>query len=99
MCSKILVTCFVLSTSFLLLTSCHKDVQGKLVKGQVALTFDDASVENWHNYLPLLDSLNIRATFYISHYHTFNDHQKQMLKEIEDRGHEIAYHTATHPDL
>lgn len=80
--------------------SCRKAVpEGELVEGQIALTFDDASVENWYKHLPLLDSLNIKATFYISHYHTFNKQQKAWLKEIEKHGHEIAYHTATHPDL
>ena len=100
MYSRILLAFFVPTTVLLLLTSCHKDaLQGKLPSGQVALTFDDASVENWHQYLPLLDSLNIKATFYVSAYHTFNEEQKRMLKEIEAQGHEIAYHTANHLDL
>ncbi|MDQ6609736.1 MAG: polysaccharide deacetylase family protein [Bacteroidota bacterium] len=82
------------------ISSCHKDVpQGKLEQGQIAFTFDDASVENWRQYLPLLDSLGIKATFYISSYHTFHAQKKTWLKEIEKHGHEIAYHTASHPDL
>lgn len=74
-------------------------MEGNLDQGEIALTFDDASVENWHHYLPLLDSLNIKATFYVSHYHTLNKQQKAWLKEIEARGHEIAYHTANHLDM
>jgi peptidoglycan/xylan/chitin deacetylase (PgdA/CDA1 family) len=93
-----LVLCLVVFALFF--AGCRKGVpEGELVEGQVALTFDDASVENWHNHLSLLDSLNIKATFYISHYHTFNKQQKAWLKDIQKHGHEIAFHTATHPDL
>jgi peptidoglycan/xylan/chitin deacetylase (PgdA/CDA1 family) len=81
-------------------TGCNKSVpQGKLPNGQVAITFDDASVDNWYEQLNFLDSLHIKATFYICSYHTLNSAQKQKLKEIESRGHEIAYHTANHLDL
>lgn len=81
-------------------SSCRKNIPvGKLEEGQVAITFDDATVENWHQYLPLLDSLNIKATFYISHYHKFNQQKKAWLKDIELHGHEIAFHTSSHPDL
>lgn len=87
-------------TAILFLSSCHKEIpKGKLEQGQVALTFDDASVENWDRYLPLLDSLDIKATFYISKYHTFTAQKKKLLKKIESRGHEIAFHTTNHPDL
>lgn len=84
----------------LFLSSCSKEVpQGSLPNGQVAVTFDDASVDNWYQHLDLLDSLKIKATFYVSAYHSFTATQKQKLKEVERRGHEIAYHTASHPDL
>lgn len=83
-----------------LLTGCYKSApQGKLPNGQVAVTFDDASIDNWHHSLDLLDSLHIKATFYVSAYHTLTAAQKLKLKEIENRGHEIGYHTANHPDL
>jgi peptidoglycan/xylan/chitin deacetylase (PgdA/CDA1 family) len=83
----------------IILTACRKDIPKGQMEGQIALTFDDASVENWHPHLPLLDSLKIKATFYISSYHTLNKHEKSLLKDIERHGHEIAYHTANHPDL
>lgn len=90
---------FLLCLAILFFAACRKDLTGRLPSGQLALTFDDASVENWYQHLDLLDSLKIKATFYVSAYHTFNTVQKQKLKEIARRGHEIAYHTATHPDL
>lgn len=85
---------------FSLLNGCSKSVpHGNFPSGQVALTFDDASVDNWHQHLDFLDSLHIKATFYISYYHTLNTAQKQKLKQIESRGHEIAYHTTNHANL
>lgn len=90
------VTCIIV----LSVASCHKGIpEGRLEQGQVALTFDDASVECWHQNLGFLDSLHIKATFYISKYHTFSAQKKALLKEIEQHGHEIAFHTANHPDL
>jgi peptidoglycan/xylan/chitin deacetylase (PgdA/CDA1 family) len=90
----------LLAVLFTAFAGCRKGIpEGELEQGQVALTFDDNSIENWHKHLPLLDSLNIKATFYISHYHAFNKQQKAWLKDIESKGHEIAFHTATHPDL
>ena len=90
------VSVLLFSMSF---AACKKGIPEGRMEGQIALTFDDASVENWHAHLSLLDSLKIKATFYVSSYHTFDRHQKSLLKDIEKHGHEIAYHTATHPDL
>jgi peptidoglycan-N-acetylglucosamine deacetylase len=90
----------LLAILFIFFTGCRKGIpEGELEQGQIAITFDDNTVENWHKHLALLDSLNIKATFYVSHYHTFNKQQKTWLKEIAAHGHEIAFHTATHPDL
>lgn len=83
-----------------LATSCTKYTKsGSLPKAGLALTFDDYSVDNWYSYLNLLDSFNVKATFYISNYNQLNASQKQKLHEIENRGHEIGYHTSNHPDL
>jgi peptidoglycan/xylan/chitin deacetylase (PgdA/CDA1 family) len=75
----------------------HTD--GLFPDGYIAITFDDESVSNWYRNLPLLDSLRIKATFYVSKYHTLNTEQKQKLKTIQSHGHEIAYHTTNHIDL
>lgn len=73
--------------------------QGELPTGKIALSFDDASVDNWYRHLPLLDSLGIKATFYISAYHTLSPEQISKLRVIEAHGNEIAYHTTNHSDL
>lgn len=94
---------FAIIISILSITNfgCHKaDIPyGKFENGAIAFTFDDHFIDNWYRYLRLLDSLQIKATFYISHYHRFSDDQKSKLHTIEAHGHEIAYHTASHPDL
>lgn len=91
--------CFAILLSGLF-TSCHKEIEsGKLPDGYIALTFDDAYISNWYNYLPVLESLDIKATFYISSYHSLSAPDKQKLAEIKDRGHEIAYHTSNHLNL
>ncbi len=65
----------------------------------VCLSFDDANIDNWHKYLPLLDSFQVKATFYISGYTKLSAAQKLKLHAIKSYGHEIAYHTVNHPDL
>jgi peptidoglycan/xylan/chitin deacetylase (PgdA/CDA1 family) len=82
------------------LSGCSKTVpQGKITEGEVALTFDDSHTDSWYKYLPLLDSLNIKATFYISNYRKFTPQQKEELHAVAAHGHEIAFHTTNHPDL
>ncbi|MGE5518479.1 MAG: polysaccharide deacetylase family protein [Candidatus Dadabacteria bacterium] len=90
-----LLFCF----SILLLTGCNKDVQGNLPSGEVALTFDDFNVDNWYANIHVLDSLNIKATFYVCRYHELTSEQKRKLHEIASHGHEIAYHSTNHPDM
>jgi peptidoglycan-N-acetylglucosamine deacetylase len=72
---------------------------GEMPDGKIALSFDDTSIDNWYKYLPLLDSLNIKATFYISAYHTLKPEQVARLRILQAHGNEIAYHTTNHGDL
>lgn len=65
----------------------------------IALTFDDYSIDNWHQYLPLLDSFGVKATFYISSYHKLSRGQKMELRDLQSHGHEIAFHTTNHYDM
>ena len=65
-------------------------------RGGLALTFDDYNVDNWHKYMYLLDSLKIKATFYVSNYNKLNAAQKNKLRELEQHGNEIAFHSTNH---
>jgi peptidoglycan/xylan/chitin deacetylase (PgdA/CDA1 family) len=81
-------------------TGCAKDVpRGEMSQGMIALSFDDTYIDNWYSYLPLLDSLEIKATFYVSAYHILTNQQKNKLRAIEAHGNEIGYHTTTHANL
>ncbi len=83
-----------------LLTGCKHEVPaGNMPTGYIALTFDDSDADGWYKYLPLLDSLGIKATFYISNYSRLTKEQIYKLHKIENKGHEIAFHSSTHPDF
>jgi peptidoglycan-N-acetylglucosamine deacetylase len=88
---------------FLLLNiaGCKKmyDMEGNFQVPGVAVTFDDNSVRCWNRNMNFLDSLGIKATFYVSAYHKLSTQEKQLLKNIQARGHEIEYHTTNHRDL
>jgi peptidoglycan/xylan/chitin deacetylase (PgdA/CDA1 family) len=66
-------------------------------KCAVVLTYDDGLDVHLSNALPALDSLGLKATFYISDYS--NGLQGQILtwREAAARGHELGNHTVHHP--
>ena len=79
---------------------CKKFVEaGHINEPGIVLTFDDDRVDNWFPYLPLLDSLGVRATFYICKYNRFTDEQKRKLSIIKSYGHEIAFHSTNHYNM
>lgn len=95
----LLMRCMVVSI-LIIFTACTKQIPlGRLDDGYIALTFDDSSVANWYVNLPILESFGIKATFYISNYHSLTDYDKLLLKKIRDNDHEIAYQTTNHKDL
>ena len=84
----------------LLIESCTRQIpQGRLDDGYIALTFDDSSVANWYDNLPMLESFGIKATFYVAHYHSLTSEDKLRLKMMSESGHEIAYQTTNHENL
>src|SRR5437868_7851332 len=66
-------------------------------KCAVVLTYDDALNVHLDNVIPLLDSLALKATFYLTAY------SPGCAKRIDDwrkaavRGHELGNHTLFHP--
>jgi len=92
--------CYAVTFVCCITISCGKEIpKGRIPNGYIAITFDDASINNWYSNLALMDSLDIKATFYISQYHTLKSEEKKKLFEIQNHGHEIAYHTSNHQDL
>ena len=83
-----------------LFSGCKKfEKQGHLQEPGIVLTFDDNKVDNWVDYLPLLDSAGVKATFYICKYNRFTSEQKNKLSIIQSHGHEIAFHTTNHYNM
>ena len=56
------------------------------------LTFDDGPSHHTEKILNILDKYNIKATFFVNH----KDGMDDSYKEIIDRGHVLANHTASH---
>lgn len=65
----------------------------------ISLTFDDLFVSNWLAARPVFDAFNARVTFCVSHLHMATDAQINGLHTLQSDGHEIAFHTRTHPRL
>jgi peptidoglycan/xylan/chitin deacetylase (PgdA/CDA1 family) len=69
--------------------------QGK--KCAVVLTYDDAINEQLDNAVPLLDSLGLKATFYITGFSPSMQTRMADWKRVGDHGHELGNHTLYHP--
>jgi peptidoglycan/xylan/chitin deacetylase (PgdA/CDA1 family) len=83
-----------------LFCGCKKfEKPGHMNEPGVVLTFDDDRVDNWITYMPLFDSLGVKATFYICKYNRFTADQKRKLAVIKSYGHEIAFHSTNHYNM
>ena len=66
-------------------------------KCAVVLTYDDALNQHLDNAIPVLDSLGLKATFYVT---AFSQSMQTRLKEWKNltiNGHELGNHTLYHP--
>ena len=66
-------------------------------KAAVVITYDDAINEHLDNALPVLDSLGIKATFYITAFSTSMQTRINDWKNIAVKGYELGNHTLFHP--
>lgn len=66
-------------------------------KSIVVLTYDDALNVHLDNVLPLLDSLNINATFYLNTAAESVSARRSEWKKVARTGHELGNHTIHHP--
>jgi peptidoglycan/xylan/chitin deacetylase (PgdA/CDA1 family) len=69
--------------------------QGK--KCAVVLTYDDALNVHLDNAIPLLDSLLLRGTFYLSAYANGCRNRLSDWRKVAQNGHELGNHTLYHP--
>ena len=63
----------------------------------VALTYDDALDVDLDNAIPALDSLGLKATFYLSGYSGALHKRLNEWRAIAKEGHELGNHTLFHP--
>lgn len=98
--NKIMKSGFVLFIALLCLNNAvfsQAQLPWKGKKAAVVLTYDDAIDQHLDNALPLLDSLRMRATFYVT---AFSPSMQQRLPEwklLAKHGHELGNHTLYHP--
>jgi peptidoglycan/xylan/chitin deacetylase (PgdA/CDA1 family) len=69
--------------------------QGK--KCAVVLTYDDAINQHLDNAIPVLDSLGLKATFYITAFSASMQSRLTDWKKLAVNGHELGNHTLYHP--
>ena len=66
-------------------------------KCAVVLTYDDAINEHLDNAIPVLDSLGLKATFYITAFSQSMQTRLLDWKKLVTKGHELGNHTLYHP--
>ena len=66
-------------------------------KAAVVITYDDAIDEHLDNAIPLLDSLGLKATFYVTGFSKSMQSRLNDWKKIATNGHELGNHTMYHP--
>lgn len=66
-------------------------------KAAVVLTYDDAIDQHLDNALPLLDSLQLKATFYVTGFSPSMQKRLPQWRNVATRGHELGNHTMYHP--
>lgn len=66
-------------------------------KSAVVLTYDDAIDQHLDNARPVLDSLGLKATFYITAFSPSVQQRLSEWKQLAVNGHELGNHTLYHP--
>ena len=69
--------------------------QGK--KCAVVITYDDAIDQHLDNAIPVLDSLGLKATFYLTAFSNSMQTRLNDWKKLASKGHELGNHTLYHP--
>jgi sialate O-acetylesterase len=66
-------------------------------KCAVVITYDDAINQHLDNAIPVLDSLGLKATFYVTAFSQSSRERMNDWKKLAMTGHELGNHTLFHP--
>jgi peptidoglycan/xylan/chitin deacetylase (PgdA/CDA1 family) len=66
-------------------------------KCAVVITYDDAINQHLDNAIPVLDSLGLKATFYLTAFSSSMQTRLNDWKKLAVNGHELGNHTLYHP--
>lgn len=92
---KFLLSCLFLLTAFTAMSQKKAAWNGK--KAAVVITYDDAIDQHLDNAVPLLDSLGLKATFYVTAFSSSMQNRLGEWKALPGKGHELGNHTLYHP--
>jgi sialate O-acetylesterase len=90
---------FVVITNLVFVTGAFTQ-SGQVWNGKkcaVVLTYDDAINQHLDNAIPVLDSLGLKATFYLTAFSTSMQTRLNDWKKLPLKGHELGNHTLYHP--
>jgi sialate O-acetylesterase len=76
---------------------CQATQPWKGKKAAVVITYDDAIDEHLDNALPVLDSLGLKASFYVTGFAPSVQQRLNDWKKLATNGHELGNHTLFHP--
>jgi len=62
----------------------------------LALSFDDAAVDEWTSARPLFQQYGARVTFFVTRYPGFTDEDRAELRQLAADGHDIQAHGIAH---
>ena len=89
----LLIICFIA----LQLQAQQSNVPWHGKKCAVVLTYDDAIDQHLDNAVPVLDSLQLKATFYLTAFSTSMQNRLHDWKKLAAKGYELGNHTLYHP--
>ena len=89
--------CLLLGQCILSTLTAQSNTPWNNKKAAVVLTYDDAVNQHLDNAIPVLDSLGLKATFYITGYSSSIRERMNDWKKIAINGHELGNHTLYHP--
>jgi peptidoglycan-N-acetylglucosamine deacetylase len=87
----------LLSILFIADVSAQSNTAWNGKKCAVVITYDDAINQHLDNAIPVLDSLGLKATFYVTAFSNSMQTRLNDWKKLSATGHELANHTLYHP--